>query len=92
MEDVGTSVDDQQVTIYDQDSQLSLDINKLAKSLRADMEMLHSFSDQCCIYRAPVRLRESNEKIFTPQVVSLGPLHHGKEELKAMQEHKILHL
>lgn len=92
MEDVGTSVDDQQVTKYDQDSQLSLDINKLAKSLRADMEMLHSFSDQCCIYRAPVRLRESNEKIFTPQVVSLGPLHHGKEELKAMQEHKILYL
>jgi len=57
MEDVGTSVDDQQVTKYDQDSQLSLDINRLAKSLRADMEMLHSFSDQCCIYRVPIRLR-----------------------------------
>ncbi|KAG6781717.1 hypothetical protein POTOM_014629 [Populus tomentosa] len=69
MEDVEISVDDQQVTEYDQDSQLSLDINKLAKSLRADMEKLHSFSDQCCIYRAPLRLRESNEKIFTPQVV-----------------------
>jgi hypothetical protein len=58
MEDVGTSVDDQQVTKYDQDSQLSLDINRLAKSLRADMEMLHSFSDQCCIYRVPIRLRK----------------------------------
>jgi hypothetical protein len=92
MEDVEISVDDQQVTEYDQDSQLPLDINKLAESLRADMEMLHSFSDQCCIYRAPIRIRESNETIFTPQVVSLGPLHHGKEELKAMQEHKILYL
>jgi hypothetical protein len=92
MEDVEISVDDQQVTEYDQYSQLPLDINKLAESLRADMEMLHSFSDQCCIYRAPIRIRESNETIFTPQVVSLGPLHHGKEELQAMQEHKILYL
>jgi hypothetical protein len=94
MEDVGTSVDDQQVTKYDQDSQLSLDINRLAKSLRADMEMLHTFSDQCCMTTESLfdYVRESNEKIFTPQVVNLGPLHHGKEELKAMQEHKILYL
>uniref|UniRef100_A0A6N2K836 Uncharacterized protein n=1 Tax=Salix viminalis TaxID=40686 RepID=A0A6N2K836_SALVM len=37
-----------------------------------------------------IRLLESNEKIFTPQLASLGPLHHGKEELKAMEEHNIV--
>ncbi|XP_024448487.1 UPF0481 protein At3g47200 isoform X3 [Populus trichocarpa] len=99
MENGGTSSTNQQMIDQshgnvgeEENSQLPLDINKLAKSLRADMEMLHSFSDQCCIYRVPIRLRESNEKIFTPQVVNLGPLHHGKEELKAMEEHKILYL
>ena len=29
-----------------------------------------------------------NEKAYTPQVVSIGPLHHGREELKAMEEYK----
>lgn len=42
----------------------------------------------CCIYRVPDRLRHVNEKVYTPQVVSIGPLHHGKQSLKAMEEHK----
>ncbi|XP_021802035.1 UPF0481 protein At3g47200-like [Prunus avium] len=42
----------------------------------------------CCIYRVPDRLRRVNEKVYTPQVVSIGPFHHGKESLKAMEEHK----
>lgn len=99
MENGGTSSTNQQMIDQshgnvgeEENSQLSLDINELEKSLTADMQKLHSFSDQCCIYRVPIRLRESNEKIFTPQVVNLGPLHHGKEELKAMEEHKILYL
>lgn len=42
----------------------------------------------CCIYRVPDRLRCVNEKVYTPQVVSIGPLHHGKESLKPMEEQK----
>ncbi|KAG5250016.1 UPF0481 protein [Salix suchowensis] len=60
MESVGTPVGDQEVTKYDQVSQLSLDINKLAKSLRADIEMLHSFSDQCCICYYLSRMKRSS--------------------------------
>ncbi|CAL8105027.1 unnamed protein product [Prunus armeniaca] len=41
-----------------------------------------------CIYRVPERLRRGNENAYTPRVVSIGPLHHGKEHLKAMEEHK----
>ncbi|XP_031285193.1 UPF0481 protein At3g47200-like [Pistacia vera] len=42
----------------------------------------------CCIYKAPKRLREGNEKAYTPQIVSIGPLHHGEEHLKFMEEEK----
>jgi len=45
-----------------------------------------------CIYKVPERLRELNEKAYTPRVVSIGPIHHGKEKLKAMEDHKIMYL
>ncbi|KAK9946041.1 hypothetical protein M0R45_011524 [Rubus argutus] len=35
------------------------------------------------------RLRDVKEKAYTPQVVSLGPLHHGAIGLQAMEGHKI---
>ncbi|PPS08856.1 hypothetical protein GOBAR_AA11789 [Gossypium barbadense] len=38
-----------------------------------------------CIYKVPRRLREVNEKAYEPNVVSIGPYHHGKQHLKAMQ-------
>ncbi|GAY47223.1 hypothetical protein CUMW_102940 [Citrus unshiu] len=49
---------------------------------------MRSLSEGCCIYRVPQETRCLNESDFTPQVISIGPLHHGKEELKEMEEHK----
>ncbi|CAN6681936.1 unnamed protein product [Malus baccata var. baccata] len=50
---------------------------------------LSELSGERCIYRVPERLRQVNEKAYTPQVVSIGPLHHDKKRLKAMEEHKL---
>ncbi|XP_073260532.1 UPF0481 protein At3g47200-like [Populus alba] len=36
----------------------------------------------------PDALRESNEAIYTPQKVSIGPIHHGKENLQPMNKKK----
>jgi hypothetical protein len=71
---------------------VSLDIEKLAFSVEGKLSILRPFSSNCSIYRVPKRLRELNEKAYTPQVISIGPLHHGKEELKGMEEHKRLYL
>ncbi|KAG2669238.1 hypothetical protein I3760_14G025400 [Carya illinoinensis] len=47
---------------------------------------------ECCIYRVPKRLRKVNKEAYTPNLVSIGPLHHGKEELKEMEKQKVRYL
>jgi hypothetical protein len=42
-----------------------------------------------CIYRVPACIRDFNSKAYTPQVVSLGPFHHGYRDLLSMEEHKL---
>ncbi|XP_050126030.1 UPF0481 protein At3g47200-like isoform X4 [Malus sylvestris] len=60
----------------------------LSASMSQELDDLLPLSNSCCIYRVPEELRRVNEKAYTPQVVSIGPLHHGKEGLEDMEEHK----
>ncbi|ESR59304.1 hypothetical protein CICLE_v10018034mg, partial [Citrus x clementina] len=46
----------------------------------------------CCIYRVPQSRRGLYPRDYTPQIVSIGPLHHGNEELKAMENNKTIYL
>jgi hypothetical protein len=41
-----------------------------------------------CIFRLPEKLKTINGKSFEPQVVALGPYHHGKPHLHNMEELK----
>ncbi|KAL5794967.1 hypothetical protein ACOSP7_003561 [Xanthoceras sorbifolium] len=41
-----------------------------------------------CIYRVPQYLRKLNEEAYTPRLISIGPLHHGKYHLLGMESHK----
>ncbi|KAG2724309.1 hypothetical protein I3760_01G010800 [Carya illinoinensis] len=41
-----------------------------------------------CIYPVPHCLREGDEKAYVPQMVSLGPYHHGNSSLSRMDLHK----
>ncbi|XVF73495.1 hypothetical protein PTKIN_Ptkin12aG0205900 [Pterospermum kingtungense] len=43
---------------------------------------------ECCIYKIPERSREAMEKAYTPQLISIGPLHHGKKSLAKMERQK----
>jgi hypothetical protein len=40
------------------------------------------------VYRVPKCLRDGDERAYTPQVVSIGPLHHGRRRLREMDRHK----
>ncbi|KAI5344917.1 hypothetical protein L3X38_012794 [Prunus dulcis] len=46
--------------------------------------------DKWCIYQVPSKLRKVNEAAYTPQLLSIGPFHHGKPELNMMEIHKRL--
>ncbi|XP_039010544.1 UPF0481 protein At3g47200-like [Hibiscus syriacus] len=44
--------------------------------------------ERLSIYRVPHYLREGDVKSYVPQIVSLGPYHHGKKRLRQMDQHK----
>ncbi|KAG7952065.1 hypothetical protein I3843_12G040500 [Carya illinoinensis] len=61
----------------------------IASSIRVKLfqtyDQLPSSSQYCSIFRVPNMLRRQNEKAFTPEVVSIGPFHHGNRQLQAME-------
>ncbi|KAG6700732.1 hypothetical protein I3842_08G127300 [Carya illinoinensis] len=44
------------------------------------------FIDRCCIYKIPTFLHRLNEKAYTPEVISIGPFHHGQKSLESMEK------
>ncbi|KAK7387992.1 hypothetical protein VNO78_22791 [Psophocarpus tetragonolobus] len=52
-------------------------------------EKLEAVSSLKSIFRVPEKLiNESNKKMYLPTTISIGPLHHGDEGLKYMEDHK----
>lgn len=43
---------------------------------------------QCCIYKVPTILLKGKEEVYTPLLISIGPIHHNNKKLEEMQEHK----
>ncbi|XP_045790933.1 UPF0481 protein At3g47200-like [Trifolium pratense] len=55
-----------------------------------DIKVLEKLSlAECSIYEVPPNLRKVKQEAYTPQLISIGPIHLGKEELQSMQQHKL---
>ncbi|KAI5355052.1 hypothetical protein L3X38_007947 [Prunus dulcis] len=78
--------------VEESSNEASFDIENQATSLENQLTNLRALSPACCIYRVPERLRNVKQKAYTPQVVSIGPLHHGSKNLEAMEDHKLRYL
>ncbi|KAK1435097.1 hypothetical protein QVD17_00857 [Tagetes erecta] len=44
--------------------------------------------DCCSIYKVPERVVEINKDAYEPQIVSIGPYHHGRKGLEMIEQHK----
>ncbi|XP_044483578.1 UPF0481 protein At3g47200-like [Mangifera indica] len=64
--------------------ELLIDINKNLVS--------ESVLDQCCIYKVPRRIRRVNEELYTPELISIGPLYYDGPELTDMEKNKKQHV
>ncbi|WZZ65691.1 hypothetical protein YC2023_077061 [Brassica napus] len=42
----------------------------------------------CSIFKIPQSLKKYHQKGYEPEIVSIGPYHHGKEHLQMLEEHK----
>ncbi|PQQ04494.1 UPF0481 protein [Prunus yedoensis var. nudiflora] len=64
----------------------------LASSIQGKLRQESPLLDQTCIYRVPHKLFRHNEEAFVPNLVSIGPYHHGENKLQAMEEMKLWYL
>ncbi|OMP00698.1 hypothetical protein COLO4_12435 [Corchorus olitorius] len=48
--------------------------------------------EHCCIFEVPKSIRQAKEEDYTPQLISIGPLHYGNEKLGEMEKHKLRYL
>ncbi|XP_042519310.1 UPF0481 protein At3g47200-like [Macadamia integrifolia] len=64
----------------------------LTSSIEAKLCPEPPLSSRACIFRVPHVLSRQSEGAFAPNIVSIGPFHHGHENLKRMEEFKLWYL
>lgn len=72
------------------ESLLKIRIESMHKKLKEPPRLLSSAAGKstCSIFRVPQTMIDSNGRCYEPRVVSVGPYHRGKTQLKMMEEHK----
>jgi hypothetical protein len=63
-------------------------------SIRIDEKLagLAPNAPECCIFKVQIQLRNVNEKAYEPELLPIGPYHHGKDDLRLMKKHKLRYL
>jgi hypothetical protein len=65
----------------------------LVNNITSVLERLEPLSSpEPCIYKVSDPLRKLNKEAYSPQILSIGPFHHGNEKLQNMEKHKLRYL
>ncbi|XP_011649818.1 UPF0481 protein At3g47200 [Cucumis sativus] len=65
------------------------DCRDIVISIKSKLKQLHVVNTECNIYRVPKLLCQMNMTAYVPQVISIGPLHHGSKDLNATECYKL---
>ncbi|KAG6718439.1 hypothetical protein I3842_04G149700 [Carya illinoinensis] len=71
----------------DQGEHLVIRIRELIETSRC-----HLPRGEPCIYKVPHHFRKLNVEAYTPQVISIGPFHHGNQNLQTLEKYKVRYL
>ncbi|KAI4332899.1 hypothetical protein L6164_017772 [Bauhinia variegata] len=69
-------------------SKINMNHTNLVIDVEAIMVEPESPRDECCIYKVAYHIRKLNVEAYTPNVVSIGPLHHFDQRLQNMERCK----
>lgn len=69
-------------------AQRSRNSQLLSKRVSPKLLKRSAGTETCCIFRIPWTPAQINCKAYEPKIVSIGPYHHGKQNLEMIQEHK----
>ncbi|XP_022741122.1 UPF0481 protein At3g47200-like [Durio zibethinus] len=75
------------------DNNVAINVESLVSSLNAELENARqSMEPSYCIFKTPSILFRHRENSFVPNCFSIGPMHHGKENLVPTEKIKIKYL
>lgn len=66
----------------------SLLAGDMAEKIRKYVERASPADLPASIYRVPPNIRGGDPGAYDPQIISIGPYHHGRDSLQAMEDHK----
>ncbi|KAM7465778.1 hypothetical protein LguiB_013340 [Lonicera macranthoides] len=72
--------------------QINEQAEHICNSVREKLAHLSPSPSQFSIFRVHDELRNVNQKAYEPHIIAIGPYHHGKANLKMMEEHKLRYL
>ncbi|XP_042479668.1 UPF0481 protein At3g47200-like [Macadamia integrifolia] len=88
-----STIDKKKKGLHHEDHQLNNDeIEMLVESMKEKLEEVTSLHSNYDIYRVPMQLCKVKPEAYTPQSVSIGPLHYNEEHLRTMETHKLRYL
>ncbi|KAL9380386.1 hypothetical protein Peur_026043 [Populus x canadensis] len=70
---------------YDMTRNFVTRLNRMVDSCTPQQDL-----SECCIYKVPNLLRNVKPEAYTPQLISIGPLHHGDAKLEIMKRKKLI--
>ncbi|CAB4309576.1 unnamed protein product [Prunus armeniaca] len=74
--------------VYGESTSVVINVEELKRNIEAKFRVHSPSLHSCCIFKVPEAIRRHNEQVYEPNIVSIGPFHHGKEKFQFFENVK----